>query len=525
MLAGITIIFTLAWVLTVLLRRSSAALRHLVWTCAFAAVLLLAPLRYRAPHRYIAPAITVPSIPAIATPAMVSAGRPAARIGVEPSTLLIAAWALGAAILMLRLILNAIRLRSIMGAARGRPPILNSARVKGPLVAGWWRPVILLPENAASWSVSRRRAVLAHEAAHIRRYDPAILLAAQVATALYWFHPLTWLAAARLRAESERACDDTALRLGLRPSGYAGHLLELACRLDAQLAIPMATTSHLESRVKSILDPKTNRNVPSRAVWFAAVALTAALLSPLAILTVRAQSFGNGGTIEGIVSDPTGACIPNAQVTVIGSETGARQSTTANATGGYAFTNLAPGYYTVEVRTPGFAPFRLDNQAVVAGGKLEADAHLIVGHLTERLTVAAQGTPKIQAAPKVSAAGPVRVGGNVQAARITRQVSPDYPEDLRTQGIEGTVVLSAIVSKEGVPIDLKILQNGGNAEFATAAIDAVRQWSYQPTLLNGMPIDALTTIQIDFKLSAQAPIIYDPVLPVLVIDDRLLKFK
>lgn len=272
--------------------------------------------------------------------------------------------------------------------------------------------------------------------------------------------------------------------------------------------------------MKSILDPKTNRNVPPRAVWFAAMALTAALLSPLAILTVRAQSSSNAGTIEGIVSDPTGACIPNAQVAVIGPETGARQSTTANATGGYAFTNLAPGSYTVEVLTPGFAAFRLDNQSLVAGGKLEADAHLVVGDLTERLTVAAQGTPKTQAAPKVSSAGPVRVGGNVQATRLTRRLSPDYPEDLRTQGIEGTVLLSAVISQEGVPINLKVLQNGGNDEFATAAIDAVQQWVYQPTRLNGMPIDVPTTIEIDFKLSAQAPIVYDP-----VIDDRLLKLK
>ncbi len=507
MVAGITIIFGFAWCLAVLLRRASAALRHLVWTFAFAAVLLLAPLRWRAPHRIVAT-----TIPAITTATTVVVARPAAHFSIDPSTVLIAVWGLGAAILILRLIINAIRLRSIVGAARGRSPILTSARVQGPVVAGLWKAVILLPESAATWTIARRRAVLAHEAAHIRRYDPVILLAAQVATALYWFHPLAWFAAARLRAESERACDDTALRIGLRPSGYAGHLLELACGFDTQLAIPMATTSHLESRVKSILDPKTNRNVPPRAVWFAAMALTAALLAPLATLTVRAQSSSTGGTIEGIVSDPTGACIPKAQVIVINSDTGARQSTTANATGGYAFTNLAPGNYTVEVLTPGFAAFRLENQAVAAGGKLEADAHLVVGRLNERITVAAQGTPKTQALPKVAAGGPIRVGGMVQPAQITRQVSPDYPEDLRTQGIEGTVLLSAIISKDGAPTSLKVLQNGGNEEFATAAIDAVQQWVYQPTRLNGEPIDVLTTIQIDFTLSAQAPIIYDPVL-------------
>lgn len=192
MVAGITIIFGVAWCVTFLLRRASASLRHLVWTCAFAAVLLLAPLCYRAPHRYIAPAIPVmPSIPAITTAATVSAGQPAARFSIDPSTLLatlpIAVWALGAAILLLRLVLNAIRLRSIVAAARGRPPILTSARVKGPVVAGLWKAVILLPESAAAWTISRRRAVFAHEAAHIRRYDPAIVLQATPGT--FWNSP------------------------------------------------------------------------------------------------------------------------------------------------------------------------------------------------------------------------------------------------------------------------------------------------------------------------------------------------
>jgi len=121
-------------------------------------------------------------------------------------------------------------------------------------MTGILRPVILLPEDASNWTPSRRRAVLAHELAHVRRHDPAILLAAHLATIVYWFHPLCWLAAVRLRIESERACDDAALRIGLLPSGYAGHLLDLARMFNPQPAIPTATTSHLESRVKSILD-------------------------------------------------------------------------------------------------------------------------------------------------------------------------------------------------------------------------------------------------------------------------------
>jgi TonB family protein len=343
--------------------------------------------------------------------------------------------------------------------------------------------------------------VLAHEAAHIRRRDPAILLAAHIATAVYWFHPLCWLAIARLRAESERACDDAALRTGLLPSGYATDLLDLARMFDTQLAIPMATTSHLESRVKSILDPFTNRSFPARATWFAAIALTAALVAPLTTFTLRAQQQSGAANITGTVTDPSGAVVMRATAEAIG-QTGTRETAVSDATGRYTFTGMPPGYYTIEVRAPGFAVFRLDNLALVNGGKIEANARLTVGSLNEHITVAAQGTPK-PAAVAVGATGrPIRVGGMVQAPTLIQQAKPTYPAFLQAQGIEGTVVLLARISKDGVPTSLKVVKNPDNEEFATAAIDAVERWRYQPTRLNGEPIEVLTTIQVDFKLGS-----------------------
>jgi protein TonB len=174
---------------------------------------------------------------------------------------------------------------------------------------------------------------------------------------------------------------------------------------------------------------------------------------------------------------------------------------------------MAPGYYTIEVRAPGFAVFRQDNLALVNGGKLEANAHLTVGGINERITVAAQGTPKPAASPVAGTGGPIRVGGMVQATTLIQQVKPVYPGFLQAQGVEGTVLLSALISKDGIPTSLKVLKNPGNEEFVTAALNAVGQWRYQPTLLNGEPIEVLTTIQVDFKLSSAAT----------VIDDRVIK--
>ena len=98
-------------------------------------------------------------------------------------------------------------------------------------------------------------------------------------------------------------------------------------------------------------------------------------------------------------------------------------------------------------------------------------------------------------------AGPqkIRVGGSVQALRLIQQTKPVYPPDLQAQGVEGSVELTAIVSKDGRVIDLRVTKAAERA-FAEAAMQAVWHWVYQPERLNGEPVECVTTITIDFQL-------------------------
>jgi TonB family protein len=503
-LIGITILLIAAYVAATALRHRSAALRHVVWTCAIAATLLFAPLRWRVPQRVINR-----ELPAVFTPLVtVSANVSAARTDETPAfaEIAIAVWILGSALVAFPLLVSAVQLRRVVRKARaaqiaGPVPILTSPHISGPLVTGILRPVILLPDDSLTWAPSRRRAVLAHELAHIRRRDPMILLAAHLATIVYWFHPLCWLAAARLRIESERACDDAALRIGLLPSGYAGHLLDLARMFNPQPAIPMATTSHLESRVKSILDPFVNRSFAARRTWLAAALITAAVTAPLTVLSLHAQTTG-GGNIVGRVADPTGAVVARAQVIASNWDAHITEVANSDSVGSFAFNNIPAGSYTLEVRAGGFAVARMDNLILVNGGTLRADANLVVGTIGENIRVLPPGALALaivrQAAPAASSR-PIRVGGNVQSAKLTQQVRPVYPAGLLAQGVEGTVVLSAVISKEGVPMSLHVQKSAGT-DFDEAAMKAVQQWRYQTTLLNGEPIEVLTTITVDFKL-------------------------
>src|ERR1700757_3623182 len=101
--------------------------------------------------------------------------------------------------------------------------------------------------------------------------------------------------------------------------------------------------------------------------------------------------------------------------------------------------------------------------------------------------------------PKPKLTGPLRVGGNVQAARIINRVQPVYPPLARQTRISGTVRLHAIIGKDGTIQQLEVLS--GHPLLQQAALDAVRQWRYQPTLLNGEPVEVDTTIDVIFSLN------------------------
>lgn len=93
----------------------------------------------------------------------------------------------------------------------------------------------------------------------------------------------------------------------------------------------------------------------------------------------------------------------------------------------------------------------------------------------------------------------ITVGGNVMAAKVINRVTPVYPPLARQTRIQGTVKLHAMISKDGTIQNLEVLS--GHPLLVQAALDAVRQWRYQPTLLNGEPVDVDTTIDVIFSLN------------------------
>ncbi len=161
--------------------------------------------------------------------------------------------------------------------------LLVSDDVTMPLAAGVVRPVVLMPGEAELWPEERRRAVLLHEMAHIKRRDVLPHLMAWVVCAIWWFHPLVWNAARRMRSESEKACDDLVLKVGTRPSRYADDLLDIVTRAGTARApvpvVPLAQRSEFEGRILAILEPDRKR----RGVSVAQAALVALMVAILAV--------------------------------------------------------------------------------------------------------------------------------------------------------------------------------------------------------------------------------------------------
>ena len=173
-----------------------------------------------------------------------------------------------------------------------------------PMAWGIVRPAVLMPADADEWPGERLRIVLLHELAHVRRRDCLTHVLAQAACAVYWFHPLAWMAARRARAERERACDDLVLAAGTRGSDYAEELLQIARvmragRFPAVLAgatLAMAHRSQLEGRLLAILDPRMPRRGMTRVRALATSIACACAVVPLAALQPWASGTADQGS-------------------------------------------------------------------------------------------------------------------------------------------------------------------------------------------------------------------------------------
>jgi TonB family protein len=184
------------------------------------------------------------------------------------------------------------------------------APVPAPLVWGWVNPVILLPEEASSWSPETVRLALLHELAHVHRLDLWTSLLWMLAKAMYWFHPLVWWLSARAREEQELACDARVLAAGASPTEYAGLLVDIARHVHSPAVFGCAMVTHpslLKGRVMHILQ---SRPRSSSAKGLVSLFVSLGLMAAASIVAIAAPDHPPAATdqhvykIGGDVSSP-----------------------------------------------------------------------------------------------------------------------------------------------------------------------------------------------------------------------------
>jgi beta-lactamase regulating signal transducer with metallopeptidase domain len=330
-----TAILLLATCAALGMHRAAAAARHLVWLVALsacAALALLTPLVHR-----IAVAVPVVAQTAEAPQAQTSLGavsqpndatlsgqsassQSEQQIGTDaqdgtapPATpnrdrVLIGLWLIGCLIVGGRYVLAHNALTRLVRRSRSQRSrewdatldatardagirrtvrLLVNDDLSAPITFGSTHPTIVLPSSANDWTDERRRIVLVHELAHVARFDALAQWVANLACALFWFHPAAWLAASRLRAEAEHAADDRVLVSGTPGLTYAAHLLDLArvslaLRPSAAVAVGMLRPSRLEGRFRAMLDDRRSRAPVSLRYRVAATAVVCTVMIPIA---------------------------------------------------------------------------------------------------------------------------------------------------------------------------------------------------------------------------------------------------
>ncbi len=166
------------------------------------------------------------------------------------------------------------------------PTLRIVERSKVPSARGWWNAMVLLPDGLSDeLSPEELDAVLAHEAAHLKRLDNLWGAAVMAITALFWFHPLVWILRHRLYVERETACDEMVLATGATPDGYANAIAKV-CRYAAGLGAPGYLTAsiggaNLKQRLEHILRAASVPHLGWRAVAASVVAVAMTLIIPM----------------------------------------------------------------------------------------------------------------------------------------------------------------------------------------------------------------------------------------------------
>jgi len=385
------------------------------------------------------------------------------------------------------------------------------------MTSGILHPVIVLPSEAEAWSADDLERAIVHELEHVQRADWVTRCLARIACAIYWFHPLVWIAWRRFVLDAERSCDDAVLGR-FEAASYADQLVGLAKRLSGAqrpTLLAMANRADLAARVGAVLDGNQKRGRVGK-VTIALASTAAALLlalSPLKIVAAPPAPAPQAAAAQNVVvpavaapliafAPPQAVAAPTVSIPHYSSSTTMVVDTvTVSEQNGNAVAGLSPtdfvvtedgkaqvialfqpqpdgpsyllGYYA----TPGDGSFR--------STRVEVDRPSLViraraGYYTDK-----PGASVNNRAP----------GAPIPLSRPEAQ----YSEEARKAKWQGTVALDVLIDASGHVASASVSRPLGLG-LDEKAIEAVKQWTFVPGTKNGQPVAAQAQIDVNFRL-------------------------
>jgi TonB family protein len=533
-----------------LLRLDNAGVRYAYWRAI--AVLCLA-LPWIQPYRQVAPTRSAASVAtAVVDVAAISNGSPGAAARIDWLWLGVALVALGAIVRLAWLGLGLWKLQRLRASASAetsgldddlqrtlgtRAEIRFASAVNQPVTFGLRRPVVLLPETLHQRSADIRRAVVGHELVHVRRRDWTWLVVEEVVVSLFWFHPAVWWVVSRIQLAREEVVDEVAILLTGRRKSYIEALLAFA---DSTSVLPIAAFArrrHLFRRIALVSkeDVMSSRRIVASCAAMALVVIAgswytvsafplrgpalafeqrtgpgpleqrAHVVTPENPIPRRLHSEDpvmpdiagvTGGTmIVKLTIDELGR-IAEARVTEI-SIKGAAVNVGMNGDDIRAqvermASSLPPdSAAAIRQAAPAFIDAAL---ASVRQWRYDAPAE---GPLTFGVPVRIGAAPEIMTF--VSRDNALRVGGAIKAPQKVLDVRPVYPPVALEARVAGVVIVEARIGTDGGVEEAHVLRSIPLLDGA--ALDAVKQWRFTPTLLNGQPTPVMMTLTVNFTLA------------------------
>jgi periplasmic protein TonB len=421
-----------------------------------------------------------------------------------------------------------------------------------PVTFGFRRPVVLLPEILRAQSEAIQQVVLCHELFHVRRRDWIWVVAEEIVKAALWFHPAVLWLIARVRLAREEVVDELTVLATSQRRAYIEALLVFADTPSQAPAAAFARRRHLFRRMVLISKETVMSSrrilvsVATMTAVIAACAWSAVSVFPLTEIVIAQGRAGapspplaavagltQAGPIErqakpitpenpiprrtfsvapqNPAGEASGVVVVSVRVVVD------RQGRVAEARSAGVGARGGRGATPEPIAPPSEAFVKAAIDAVKqwqydppADGPIAFDVAFAFMPGAEPRMVT-HGAPAVFGAPTSSIpplpppppapgwpANAVRVGGNMKMPAKTKHVAPNYPAIAQSAGVQGVVILEALLGPDGKVQDARMLRSIPLLD--QSALEAVKQWEFTPTLLNGAPVPVIMTATVQFTL-------------------------